>query len=479
MAEKRGMPFWVVRLRNFMLQLLKNKMAITGLIILLVFSFIAVAAPLLTPYDPQGTIVSGHLDPPSWISLLQGEVGFSRNTEFTGLTTTASGSGVSVVPTVQGPDAVTIAVDSTGSSGGTVRVEKTLAYEFRGPPKRFIGSAKITPSGISISNSATLTATVETVGEAPWNFWQTTLNSSAQYLPPYGGGRFDSNDLTLRKRLQLETTSLSPAEVIFDKVAIYKYSLTIALPPAPLQASFTITGFDMGLLGNTWGLLGTDDAGRDLFSQLVYGARISLLVGFLATGVGVGVGLLVGLLAGYLGKAVDEVLMRFTDMMLVIPGLPLLIVLVAVLGSSLFNIILVLGFLGWMGFARVVRSQVLSLRERPFIEAAKASGAGTGYITLRHIFPNIVSLTYVNLALSVPAAIVGEAALSFLGLGDSTVISWGRMLEESRSVGGTASSLVWWWVIPPGLSIAILSLSFILLGYALDEMFNPKLRKRR
>jgi peptide/nickel transport system permease protein len=174
---------------------------------------------------------------------------------------------------------------------------------------------------------------------------------------------------------------------------------------------------------------------------------------------------------------VDEVLMRFTDMMLVIPSLPLIIVLVAVLGPSLLNIIFVLGFLGWMGFARVIRSQVLSLRERPFIEAAKASGAGTGYITTKHIFPNIVSLTYVNLALSVPGAIVGEAALSFLGLGPQTVISWGQMLELAHGAA-TSAGLLWWWIIPPGIGIAVLSLSFILIGYALDEMFNPRLRKR-
>lgn len=201
-------------------------------------------------------------------------------------------------------------------------------------------------------------------------------------------------------------------------------------------------------------------------------------VGLIATGIGIGLGLLVGLMAGYLGKVVDEILMRFTDMLLVIPGLPLLIVLVATVGPNLLYIILYLGFFGWMGFARVVRSQVLSLRERPFIEAAKASGAGTGYITVRHIFPNIVSLTYVSLALSVPSAIVSEAALSFLGLGDPTVVTWGSMLGNAQFAGGS-SNLAWWWILPPGFAIALISLSFILLGYAMDEMFNPRLRRRR
>jgi peptide/nickel transport system permease protein len=170
--------------------------------------------------------------------------------------------------------------------------------------------------------------------------------------------------------------------------------------------------------------------------------------------------------------------MRFNDMILVIPVLPLLIVLLAVLSPNINNIILIIGLLGWNGFARVVRSQVLSLRERPFIEAAKAAGAGTTHILTRHIVPNIVTLIYVNLALSVPAAILTEAALSFLGLYDPNAVSWGRTINESLG-GGTALGGLWWWILPPGFAIAILSLSFILLGYGLDEIFNPKLRRRR
>jgi peptide/nickel transport system permease protein len=185
-------------------------------------------------------------------------------------------------------------------------------------------------------------------------------------------------------------------------------------------------------------------------------------------------------MAGFLGKFVDEVLMRFTDMMLVIPALPLLIVLVAVLGTNIWNLILIIGFLGWMGFARVVRSQVLTLRERPFVEAAKASGAGPGRIIVKHIFPNIVSLTYVNLALSVPGAILTESALAFLGLSDPSVVSWGNMFQQLQTSGELIHfPPLWWWVLPPGFSIALVSLSFILIGYALDEIFNPRLRKRR
>jgi len=196
----------------------------------------------------------------------------------------------------------------------------------------------------------------------------------------------------------------------------------------------------------------------------------------LAAFIGIFLGLFVGLIAGYKSGLTDEVLMRFTDMMLVIPALPLLLVLVAVLGPSLINIIILIGFLGWMGFARVIRSQILSLKERPFIEAAKAAGAGTRRILSSHIFPNVVSLTYVNLALAVPGAIITEAALSFLGLGDPSSPSWGQILSRAQSY--SAQSL-WWWVVPPGVAIALISLSFVLIGYSLDELFNPKLRRRR
>jgi peptide/nickel transport system permease protein len=150
--------------------------------------------------------------------------------------------------------------------------------------------------------------------------------------------------------------------------------------------------------------------------------------------------------------------------------------LITVLGASLINIIIIIGFLGWMGFARIVRSQVLTLKERPFVEAARAVGAGRWRIISRHVFPNIVSLTYVNLALTVPAAILTESALEFLGLGDPSVVSWGNMFEHAAFSGSLS---IWWWVLPPGIAIALVSLSFVLIGYALDEIFNPRLRVRR
>jgi peptide/nickel transport system permease protein len=243
------------------------------------------------------------------------------------------------------------------------------------------------------------------------------------------------------------------------------------------ETSFYLDQVSFACRGTAYGLLGTDSLARDIFSQLIYGSRISLIVGVLSAVIGVVLGLVVGLAAGYLGLVVDEVLMRFSDFLLVIPFLPLMMVLMSILGPKIENLILILGFLGWMGFARVVRSQVLSLKERPFIEAARSVGAGRTHIIFRHILPNVMALVYVTLATSVPGAITAEAALSFLGLYDPLRMSWGRILNEAVYSGGGALS--WWWVVFPGLCIAFLAMAFVLLGFALDEVLNPKLRLRR
>jgi peptide/nickel transport system permease protein len=247
-------------------------------------------------------------------------------------------------------------------------------------------------------------------------------------------------------------------------------------PSKPVSSDVYLDTVDMRLTGTGWGLMGTDHQGRDLWSQLMYGARISLYVGVLSTVLAVGIGLIVGLMAGYLGRVVDEILMRICDVLLVLPSLPLLIVLVAVLGTNVNNLIILLGALGWMGFARLVRSQVISLRERPFIEAARAVGASKTHIMLKHILPNVMSLVYVTLATTVPGNIVAEASLGFLGFTDPNRMSWGLMLNY---VSENSAFQNWWWVIPPGLCIALIAIAFIMFGYALDEILNPRLRLRK
>ncbi|TMI20311.1 ABC transporter permease [Candidatus Bathyarchaeota archaeon] len=469
MSDKSRVPFILVRLKNFLRLLTKSRLAFSGMLLLIIFIVGAAAAPILTTSYPTEKVAAG-LVPPAWTAYVFGATRYSQNIQFGGLaaSTNTTGTGLSLQSTLAGPDAIDVHVNST--SGGTILIAKTLNYPYSASPLEFEGTVSIIPTGVSATRPANAIVFMERKDLGQYGpLWNSSLVTSGQQYHQ------ELQSFGLEQRLGF-VAGTNLGQVIFSGKGTYSLVLMLTLPQGPFQAEFVVTKLTMSLFGNSFGLLGSDAQGADIFSQLLYGARLSLMVGLVATGIGIGLGLVIGLMAGFLGKAVDEILMRFTDMMLVIPSLPLLIVLATVLGSSLLNIIIILGFLGWMGFARLVRSQVLSLRERPFIEAAKASGAGTGYILSRHIFPNIVGLTYVNLALSVPAAIVGEAALSFLGLGDNSAITWGKMLElANESHGG----LAWWWVVPPGVGIALLSLAFILVGYSLDELFNPRLRRRR
>jgi peptide/nickel transport system permease protein len=225
-------------------------------------------------------------------------------------------------------------------------------------------------------------------------------------------------------------------------------------------------------------LLGTSEMGNDIFSELIYGARVSLLVGFLAASVSLLIGTSFGLISGYYGGIIDVLLTRLTDIFLVIPVLPLMIILAAVLGASLSNVILVVGLLGWPSTSRIVRAQTLSIKERPFIENARTIGSSDRHIIFRHVVPNVMTLIFANAVLVVNYAIISEAILSFLGLGDVSQISWGIMLYYAfRS--GALSSGAWWYVFPPGFSLVSLVLSFAFVGRALDAIFNPKLRKIR
>ena len=224
--------------------------------------------------------------------------------------------------------------------------------------------------------------------------------------------------------------------------------------------------------------LGTDNLGRSVWAQFVWGARISLLVGLAATVIAIVIGSLVGIVAGFFGGWSGAVLMRVTEWFLVIPFLPLAIVLAAVLGPSVWNIIFVIGITSWPSTARVVRAQVLSLKERLYVERSRALGASSGYLMSRHVLPNVSPLILANLTLTVPVAILSETTLSFLGLGDPTRASWGKMLDEAFSAGALSRD-AWWYYLPPGLGIMAVVLAFVLIGQALEEILDPRLRERR
>ena len=222
-------------------------------------------------------------------------------------------------------------------------------------------------------------------------------------------------------------------------------------------------------------LLGTDNLGRSVWEQLAVGAGISLAVGLAATAIAVLIGSTVGITSGYIGGRFDQFAMGITDMFITIPALPLIIVLAAVLSRGLPTIIVVIGVTSWAVPARLIRAEVLSQRERTFILRARAIGMRPLHIMWTHVLPNVAGIVLANAILLTAAAILTEAVLAFLGLGDPSLISWGKMLQNAFSSGAT--SLGYWWVlIPPGLLITLLVLSFTLVGNALTDVIDPRRR---
>lgn len=222
--------------------------------------------------------------------------------------------------------------------------------------------------------------------------------------------------------------------------------------------------------------MGTTESGSDVFSQLLVGTRTSVVVGFAAAFISAVLGSAVGIASGYFGGWTDRILDSFENWFLVIPTLPLMIVLARLLDPSLTVLIAVIGLTSWAGTGRIVRAQVLTLRERAFVERARALGAGDLYIIKTHILPNTLPLIFANTVLIVAVAILSEAALSFLGLGDPSRISWGTMLETAFG-SGAPSAGAWWYVIPPGLCITMLVLAVSLIGFLFEEFINPRLAR--
>lgn len=262
--------------------------------------------------------------------------------------------------------------------------------------------------------------------------------------------------------------------VIMLFLAIFVAVLAPLLAPYDPSVPTRVTIDDIYAAPGPGHLLGTDDAGKDVLSNFIYGARVSLLVGFFASFIAIFIGGTIGILAGFYGGRLENGLMRFTDIMLVIPDFPLIVLLVALTKPSLVNIILVIGLLGWTGSARLVRSQTLSVKQRKFVLRARAIGASNAHIIRRHIFPLVLPLIVVNTVLVISLAILNESALSFLGLSDPTKISWGQMLNFAFTRGAMSAG-AWWALVMPGLGIVWLVLGCTLLGQGLEQVLNPRL----
>ncbi len=497
----------------------KNKMGVAGAFIIIFFTLIAVFAPYLTSNSPTQTFVAGPWAVPSWATIIplynnlppnteavsnnlnDWKINTYNNANYTIQQSVLPSSLVSVTRYTS-TEASVITVSSKVPSGmgevSLLNMTYNFNYQYK-PPYKFAFGALFDPINATNLSDLYVKFTLITPNGKTYVLTSYTYIASSPVV-------IDSLDNGLRMNswnqiyLASDTTpvvmsafgpsglSLSmPAMVILNQKGEYKLNVQVIAFESPQQgyAKFSLADPYFFIYGRQYGLLGTDNNGRDLWSQFVWGSRISIEVGLLASIFSVALGLIIGLIAGMFGGLIEELTMRITDIFLVIPFLPLAIVVLflltqnAFLAKSLyFWLVVLFAVLSWPSVARVIRSQVLSLKERGYIEASKALGAGNWHIIRKHIIPNVMGLVYANLALSVPGFILTEAALDFLFPGASTTPTWGRMLSKAYDHAASAIyyQFGWWWFIFPGLAIVLLSLAFVMIGYALDEIFNPRLR---
>jgi peptide/nickel transport system permease protein len=264
--------------------------------------------------------------------------------------------------------------------------------------------------------------------------------------------------------------------IIFAACVVVALLAPVLAPYEPMQKHYDASEKLMKLRPPSQEhLLGTTILGRDVFSQLLWGGRPALMIGLL-TAIGVVlIGVNIGLIAGYYGGWIDNLLMRITDIFMGLPFLPFIIVVLSLTGRSLWTITLALVIIMWRSTARVIRSQVLSLRERSFVDAARVSGASSLKIIYVEIAPNIFPIALVNVVFALAWAIITEASIGFLGFGDPNVLSWGSIIYEAFA--SEMSYKAWWWVIPPGAAIMILVTAVYFIGRAYEEMIDPRLKR--
>ncbi len=253
----------------------------------------------------------------------------------------------------------------------------------------------------------------------------------------------------------------------------YVFTLSTLL----LDSSSTVDNPTMVVSGRVSGILGTDNSKRDLWSGVIAGIKWALLIGLLTALVAVGIGVIYGITSAYFGGFVDAVMQRIFEVFVNMPLLPILIVMSAVFKPSIWFMILMMSAFFWVGPVKTVRSMALQIKEETYIEASRALGAGHGRIIFRHMVPLLVPYSFASMALYVPSAVVYEATVSLLGLGDSSIVTWGHILHDALT-GGAVFNGLWWWVIPPGIMIALMGMTFSFIGFAMDTILHPKLRTR-
>lgn len=316
------------------------------------------------------------------------------------------------------------------------------------------------------------------------NLMSTSLPKSDEYT--IHSERIFSTDEMIKKNLLLQSNNfsfqldkVSSEDIVFSKISSnepLKGNYVFMVNIYGLDSKNEISESKMIIGGKSFGIMGTDELRRDLVIGLLWGTPLALFIGLVVAIASVIMGLLYGVYAGYRGKKTDEVMMRFNDVIYALPALPFLIILSVTISNSIFVMVGFLMVFGWVGVAKVSRSMAMQIKTRGYVEAATAMGQKNSKIILRHILPQLLPYAFASIAISVPAAITTEAGLSFLGLGDPSFPTWGQILHDAN-VYGAASRGLWWWIMPPGIMIAITGLAFVFIGNALDAIVNPKLKR--
>ena len=480
--SKEARVIWSRRIRGFWEEYSHNKIGLVGLALVILYALTAILAPVLTPYDPiEGRGLANGFAAPEWVTILPQHKDLPRTMEVPLIWAVKETSEfIDVIES--GED---LLIQYIGSENETQSVTFTTSFLYPySAPERFLFSFIWWTRNITDAEYSYDIFIINPAGSR-FIFWATY-----QYMPAiefsskavvWESTTFYSHALPkfILERLQVTEGTKIPEKIFVEK-GEYKVELRMRFRPkspnGTMELHFTDT--KIKILGLVHGILGTDSVGRDVFSQLIYGARISLAVGLFAAVTATTIGIAVGVIAAYSSSAVDEAMMRTVDILLCLPVLPLLLGLIVIFGTSVWYLVLLIAVFGWQGLSRIIRSRVLSLKEMPFIECARAAGGSKFYIMLKHMVPNVLPVALASMILSVPAAILTEASISFIGLGDPTAPTWGRMLHYAHTQGGFFH-LAWWWIIPPGAAITILTLAFVFIGHAVDEIVNPRLRRRR
>jgi len=444
-------------------EFLKSKMGIAGIGILVILIAISIGAAVIIPVEtfqqwnnPQNWIFYPKTAIPSWINLFM----FEKIPEH---------------KILDEPNVSTISLDEISGVSHQFHVNyvyddfpSDFIYEFTA---KYSGSpllqiSVIRPDG---SNIKLLSASLPNTDDI-------VLHNEKIF----------STDGTIKKNLFLQSDQFdfsiegfSAEDIVFSKSTdnvVLKGDYVFLVNLYGVQKENSIVDSTLIVGGKAFGIMGTDELRRDLAVGILWGTPLALFIGIAVAIGSVVMGLVYGVYAGFKGKLTDESMMRFNDVIYALPVLPFLIILAVTISNSIFLMIGFLTIFGWVGIAKVSRSMALQIKTRGYVEASKMMGQKNSKIIFKHILPQLLPYAFASIAISVPAAITTEAGLSFLGLGDPSFPTWGQILHDANTYGAAARGL-WWWIVPPGLMIAITGLAFVFLGSALDVIVNPKLKR--